>query len=623
MALSPNTKLSYSSLNDLPLVQLPFDLIDSTLSSMQDRVNLSEASLLKSPAYIRESPTDTDLANQINQYQEGVRQQLRDIAATGDTNRYMSALNQAQNRLLEIYRPGGAGDILAQRLNQYNTGKQQITKDFEGDQRAINYFQNKLINDIGYSNDGTFNKIGLPSYVKNVSAKEIDEFANRNLDNIKDSLIGQGVSKEKIEGATTLYDFFRIEGVTEQQITNALLRVFPKEYIDSIYQQETVRGNKIDPKILIEKEIETKDDRGNPIKKTINVLNVDNPVGRLIDGYAKIGAREKEIHDRKFHTNQMSLIKYRNDLENPYIPPTSGYTEAITNPFLLDTKPIEIKDGKLKPVGKYDTKYPDPKTSGYIGAEKYGQDKPSFVPRNELSEQEVSIVDQIKSRYTDLYDEPLTDEQAVRIYNQALEDRKSTSVIFNRENDPKKLKNINDRVLGTEKKIVNVGVRPIYFLTSDGQISKPTNAQGAIEKLGVENLDKGIEGQISADNPLGLPTGDYATAITKDGKFVTMIIGNRSIEEDSHFNTLNQLSKPKYSLEKEVVRVRDDYGRLTGETYVSEPIIDITKDEKGNIQYRGVDAKITRYDQFGKPIGEPMPLNKAKEFFNQTNPYNK
>lgn len=611
------TSLSFSNLNDLPKLQLPYQQLDELLGQKQGQIDLFNASTDLAPDYRRDSPDDRALAGRLTQYQQSLKDQLKEIAASGNVNEYTSALSQAQNQIKRLYSPGGAADILKQRKLQAEAEDKRLDEQYKDNPAWADYFKkNRQYNKVGYDvNTGAYQPMSslgnTPNYI---TPKEFDEFVNRNLDNIKDSLISEGVSKQKLDGITTLYDFYKIKGVSQERIANALMKVMPPEYIQSAYTEHEVNRfyNPNLPELDTRMTIEDKDGK--------TILNPNNPIANKIQGYAEIGARMNKENQRIKDDNEIALAKYKHDLDNPYTPPTSGYTEGVTNPYLKEVKPIKVENGKLKPTDKFDIKYPDPRTAGRIGAEKYGQDRPQLVPRSELSEKEVDIVNSIKSRYLDLYGKDLTDAQAAELYNTAIEDRKSTAITFEQINDPKTLKNLNDRVLGSEKKILNIGVRPVYFLDSNGKISTPTNAQGAIDRLGTEILDKGIEGKISADNPLGLPTGDYATAIDKNGKFVTVVIGNRSIEEDQHFSILNQMSKSKYSLEPEIIRVRDKHGRLTGEIYETEPIIDMQEDEKGNVQYRGVDVKVKKYDVNGNLVSE-APLKTIEDYIKQTNPY--
>lgn len=614
MASNRYTQLSFNSLNDLPQLQLPYEKLDNLLGQQQSKIDLLNGLADLTPKFIQQSEDDRSLAGRIMKYQQDVKAQLAEIAKTGNVNAYMNGLSQAQNQIKKLYSPGGPADVLQQRYNQDIEEKKRLAEFYKDKPDWANYeLANRKYNKVGYnSQTGEYNPVNtFGNITKYISSKEIDEWANRNLDNIKDSLLEDAslsgkVTRKDLDGITSVYDFWQLKGVPYEKIAKALGNTIPKEYIQSMYHDYNVQRyyNPSLPELDTNLTVRDKDGK--------EQLNTNNPVGRLLHGYAIEGQRKNLEHDRIKDDNEVKLLKIKDQIENPFIPPTSGYTEAVTNPYLSDVDKIVIKDGKIKAQTQYGTTEATvPTTTSGSGFSTFGAEKRTIgtgQPR-EITGKETELLNKIKTRYKTQFGKEMSDKQLESAYNNMIEQRKSSAIIFERINDPKQLKNLNDRVLGSEKKILNIGVRPVYFLDSDGNISRPMTAQDAINKLGTENLDKGIEGKISADNPIGLPTGDYATAIDKNGKFVTMIIGNRSIEEDSHFAPLSKLSKPKYSLESETIKIGNT-------TYVSEPIIDI--DEEGN--YKGVDVKITKYDAYGKEIGE-MSLPQAEQYFKVTNPY--
>lgn len=599
------TQLSFSNMRDLALPTLPYEQLDQLLSSTQNKVDTLQAATELTPDYIRESADDRRIASQMIQYQQGVKDQLAKIAASGNTSEYLQALSQATNQIAKMYKPGGPADILKQRKLQDEAEKKRLHEFYKDNPAWADYaIKNRQYNQVGYDpTTGSFNPINtFGNTIRYVEPKEIDEWANRNLDNIKDSLISEGVKKSKLDGITSLYDFYQLKGVPYEKIVNALTAVMPKEYIQSLYHGEKVTKFYSGDKTPIDDRLVVTAEDGK------EKLNLQNPVARLIHGYATEGERRNLEHQRIKDDNEIELAKYKHDLENPYVPPTSGYTQAVTNPWLKDFDKIKVVDGKAQPQTRLKEQLPDFKYVGTATAEKYGQENKRYT-KDVVSDKESSLIEYIRARFKTKYGKDMSDSQLEKAYNQTIEERKSSAITFERINDPKTLKNLNDRVLGSEKKILNIGVRPIYFIDSDGSISKPQTAQQAIDRLGTEMLDKGIEGKISADNPLGAPTGDYATAIDKNGNFVTMVIGNRSIEEDRHFAPVTMLSRAKYSLQPETIKIGND-------TYVSEPVIDIN--EAGD--YQGTDVKVTKYDAYGKAVGT-WSLPQLEQEFKQTNPY--
>lgn len=372
----------------------------------------------------------------------------------------------------------------------------------------------------------------------------------------------------------------------------------------------------------------------------IKSFNKDYLIDQYLSNITKPYASAKSFEKKKTFQDVYSdpyvdfsldkeLAKFKKDLDNPYIPPTSGYTEAFVNPLLGDIDKLTVgKDGKLAPETRVKTSYPNANKPITGISSVYEASTPTNIIDN-VSEKENELYKQVKESYKNLYNTDLTDRQAVDLYNQMLEKTKSQSIVFERFNDDKEREAVTKRTLGNEKKIINAGSRPVYIVTGNGEISQPLTAQQANATLGNKGkdvtLDKGIEGKISARNPLGLPTGDYGTIADSQGNVITVIIGNRSIEEDRHFSRVNKLAKPTFSLETEFIPITDEYGRETGERFMSEPI-PIIKQVNGKPVFEGTDARITKLDAYGNPVEiapgiQSMSLTDYEKLTRETNPY--
>ena len=128
------TQLSYSTLRDLPLVQLPFEQLDNLLNKYQVRDDAFKALSQMPLDYLTNSAEDVKLANTVQGYREKAIRNLADIAKTGDVNRYMNALQQSTDNLLSMHTPGGVADFLKNRKAAYNAGMLAIdehVKDFK------------------------------------------------------------------------------------------------------------------------------------------------------------------------------------------------------------------------------------------------------------------------------------------------------------------------------------------------------------------------------------------------------------------------------------------------------------------------------------------------------------
>ena len=109
------TNLSYSNLNDLPLLSLPFEQLQGVLSaSQQAKDQFDELSGL-TPKYIQNSASDVKLAGTVKQYQNDVAAQLAEIAQSGDANKYRRELANARKNIVKMWQPGGAANALETR----------------------------------------------------------------------------------------------------------------------------------------------------------------------------------------------------------------------------------------------------------------------------------------------------------------------------------------------------------------------------------------------------------------------------------------------------------------------------------------------------------------------------
>lgn len=103
----------------LPMMQLPYEKLDELLGQQKALIDTTNQLASHAPKYIQESQFATDAAKQINQYQQGVKEKLSQIAATGNTRDYMEALDQAQQQIAKLYRPGGLAYNLEQDYATY------------------------------------------------------------------------------------------------------------------------------------------------------------------------------------------------------------------------------------------------------------------------------------------------------------------------------------------------------------------------------------------------------------------------------------------------------------------------------------------------------------------------
>lgn len=311
MATNRYTNLAWSSLRDLPHLTLPYEQLDNLLGSQQAKIDITKANTNLVPDYIQDSPSDRNLAGQIMKYQQDVKQQLADVAKTGNVSAYMQALNQVQDQVKRLYQPGGAADILKQRKAQKLQRDKQLDEFFKTNPKLADYYKKTTpYNEVGYnSQTGEYNNLNSFGNIKpHVEEKDINAWFNTNLDNVKDSLLREGVSKSKLDNITSLYDYWQVEGVPKEKLIGVFTTLFPKEFQDSLYQEEMANKFFSGDSTPLDTSLFTKDDKGN------YKLNTNNPVARRIEGYSELASREKPIHQRIKDDNEIALEAYKSQL---------------------------------------------------------------------------------------------------------------------------------------------------------------------------------------------------------------------------------------------------------------------------------------------------------------------
>lgn len=192
------TNLSFSTLRDLPHLQLPYEQLDQLLSSYEEKANKTKQMLDVAPKYIQESKADVDLASQVANYQTELKEKLTGIAKKGNVREYMQGLDEAQTMIKDLYSPGGAGNLLQSRFDAYQSEMKRITEKTEDFVNPIyrRYYQNELMQQIKnekasdiYSTATRRGKsIGSVNIGKEVIiTKEVDEYlkgwaADKNVD---------------------------------------------------------------------------------------------------------------------------------------------------------------------------------------------------------------------------------------------------------------------------------------------------------------------------------------------------------------------------------------------------------------------------------------------------------
>jgi len=339
----------------LPMLELPYDKLDEVLGQKKQALDIFEASSNLYPKHIQNSPDDANVAGQITKYQQDVKTQLAEIAKTGDVGTYMQGLNQAQNQIKRLYQPGGPAWVLEQRLVQDEAEKKKLSEFYKDKPDWAHYaIQTRKYNNVGYNpSTGEYNPVNsfgdTPTYI---SAEKRNEWFNKNSDNIKNSILydengneRKGINKHQLDNISSVYDFWNVEGVPYDRLVNIYTSIFPKEFQESIYQDEKVNKfysgdtTPIDTNMLIE------DEKGN-IK-----LNPKNSIAKEISGYATAGERYNKTHNYQRNQDEEKLKRLESKLRREEDRLKEGVlrfegTSAVFNPSILPASSKDLDTAK-------------------------------------------------------------------------------------------------------------------------------------------------------------------------------------------------------------------------------------------------------------------------------------
>lgn len=538
MSTNRYTNLSYSNLNDLPLLSLPFEQLQGVLSaSQQAKDQFDELSGL-TPKYIQNSPSDVQLAGTVKQYQNDLAVQLADIAASGDANKYRRELANARRNIVKMWQPGGAAHALETRYAEDLKDKETVRKAFENAPRIGEYILGtKQYNDVNYNAaQGTYSNVSRSTYHRNVEEKEINDWFDKNLGNVKDSLLNEGYSKKQIDGITTMHDFWKTEGVPFNKLVDTFTKLFPQEYASSIYQREAANRyyNPSLPPIspnIFQTEVDKK--TGNRVAKLDNkgryVLNTDNPIAAMIQGYSQLGERVNLKHDRKFDNNEIALerAKLRLKREEEAAEYTPRHQEVINQkgitPISLDidekgfVKSIEGKDMDVTPSAggmAFNLK-------GLYPGSEYGGIKAIDLFKNGTIAKQIPEATAVYNKYkNETWFRNLDDKKKAEILieatNKVADLTRTTSISVNFPEGAGAKKTIEEksyRVIGKGNQLGDIQNRPVFVLDGSSISSEPMTVDDIIDQYFGGDKEKftaaaRVKGDVRGDN-FAMPSGDY------------------------------------------------------------------------------------------------------------------
>lgn len=576
MATNRFTQLAYSNLNEnLPLLSLPFEQLQGVLSaSQQAKDQFDELSGL-TPKYIQNSPSDVKLAGTVKQYQNDVAAQLAEIAQSGDANKYRRELANARKNIVKMWQPGGAANALETRYAEDLKDKETVRKAFESAPRIGEYILGtKQYNDVNYNAaQGTYSNVSRSTYHRNIEEKEINDWFDKNLGNVKDSLLNEGYSRKQIDGITTMHDFWKTEGVPFNKLVDTFTKLFPQEFASSIYQREAanryynpslpqISPNLFQTEIKDGKEVYKYDEYGN------YMMDENNPIAQMIEGYAQLGTRRNITHDRKFDDNEIALENHKSALKKQENQEqwrmlntlTVGNTGGVPGMNLnIDDKGNIIETGsQLKgksnnPLGgnmvDFTVTPTVAKSTSFISA----------IQSGELEKKYPGVQD-LYSRFSkgDAFKNLSPKQQATYMqeqYNKLSQQQKTTDFTVYAPSDEKTLKNANAVLIGSQGRPGQIAQQTIYaFDPSKGIAGKPMSFTEMLNQYGLSSEDwtksASFYGNATSSNPLQ-PSGNIITLVDKKNNVVTIFASPESIAKESIKTPGYIASAPMYTAAKE------------------------------------------------------------------------
>jgi hypothetical protein len=357
MAYNRYTQLSWSSLNELPMLQLPTEALGKLLAGAEEEQAQFDKLSSLTPKYIKNSKEDVALANQVRGYQQQLVKDLAETAATGNVNEYRQRLHAAKKNIADMWAEGGAANALESRLSSWEAIQKQVGEDFKENRRVGDAILGTYkFNNIDYDpNMRTYKGLGNATYYRDVKEEDIHKWFADNVNLVKETVMQEGTDgkgspiKMPLDRINTIYDFMQIKGVSKDRLFNILQTLMPEDFKNSIYQREMAEKYydpsrpDVNPYLYqVEKNADgtiKKDANDKPIFKTDKdgqpILDFSNPLARLYEGYASAGAYKKIDHDRINVKDELFLIRERQRVsdaaEKAKVEPTFETLPFITN----------------------------------------------------------------------------------------------------------------------------------------------------------------------------------------------------------------------------------------------------------------------------------------------------
>ena len=350
------TNLSFSSLNDLPVLALPWEQFDTLLANSQKQWDAWGQLKDLTPKFINTpGAADIPLYAEYMKKIDGINKKTTEAFGSGDYRKGMQALKEGQTAILKEWKPGGMAYALEKRYGEYaaiDENINKVTEKYKDPQYRMYYKdklkENVLKQDIYNPDTRTYKTIESPTISAEV---DILEEANKYFkDKFKDK-------KFEIRYSTTIPNHIEkltVEGMDEASATDALNSFYEMPHIANKLDIETELGLKgVDQEATV----------ANYLKREKEAFEKDTAT--LKDSYAKLEAQSKgsykERTDLQRALTQLGL--YDGSIDGDIGPKTLAGLEKIKEKVDREYTPSKVTAESLlrnRIKNNYTQMYVDP-----------------------------------------------------------------------------------------------------------------------------------------------------------------------------------------------------------------------------------------------------------------------
>lgn len=564
-------------------------MLDSLLGGLQKEYDTGMSTLNKiMPNYLRNSPTDVEAAQQFKAKYDTLIEQASDAFASGNINEGRRLMSQGLREIEKDQLPGGDYYELERRVGEYQNEVKRLRETYKDNPRLAEYaIANKIgLTDFRNPETGEAQSIQAAADIyKDVPDEDIAKWFNQTLGNIKDTLISQGWSRNKVDAITTIHDLKTLTGREFSDVMSILVGTFPEEFKQSIRQRYAADKYfnpnlpDIDPTKIFETTINAEglpeiltDEKDRPVF-------ANTPLANTIKSYALAGTRitpkdqlikndDKVLLENLKHNLRKKEIDYEFNLGNETLR-TQVFTKGSgMRPLELTFDGKGLKEERVEMRWSQINKQLEPKT---VVSRKENFKK--YITSDEARAKYPGLVE-LGDRYADHIDK-LSDQKAFDFLSKKYEEKRealqTADAQYTVYNNPKFLEAKRKVLVGESDRQGNARIGNVRNKTilvhSPGSEPKAYKFQDFLRQYNVTPeefvANTFVHGNIRSDNPL-VASGEEMSYTRPDGTGITFVASDIS-QEDAQFKS------PEYTLHQ----ARSEGGvNKTKSVYIGVPELD-------------------------------------------------